>query len=155
MLTIRRWQPEDEPAVFDLHNRSLHAVDAHAGNGPWDDDLHHVPAVYLEAGGEFLVGVLEDEIVAMGALRQIDDGTAEVTRMRVDPAHWRRGFGRAMLEALEARAAELAYRRLVLGTTSGQTAAQRLYEQAGYTRCGTSRHGRFTVLHYEKRLAPG
>lgn len=152
MLLLRRWQPADARAVFELHNRALEAVDAHAGNGPWDDDLHHVTEVYLDSGGEFLVGELDGVIVAMGALRRLDPGTAELTRMRVDPVHWRRGIGRALLNALEARARELGVSRLTLTTTAGQTAAQRLYESTGYRLSGHGSQGRFALLHYAKEL---
>jgi hypothetical protein len=37
------------------------------GNGPWDDDLHAIEKVYLANRGEFLIGVVEGEVVAMGA----------------------------------------------------------------------------------------
>ena len=41
-LHIRAYAPEDYDAVWALHNLALDAVDAHGGNGPWDDDLHRV-----------------------------------------------------------------------------------------------------------------
>jgi hypothetical protein len=58
---------------------------AHLGNGPWDDDLHEIEAAYLRSGGEFLVGVLDGKVVAMGTLRRISPGKAEIKRMRVGP----------------------------------------------------------------------
>ena len=70
-LHIRRYREADHDAVWALHNLALHQVGAHAGNGPWDDDLHHVPAEYLDSGGEFLVGVVDARIVAMGALKRL------------------------------------------------------------------------------------
>ena len=151
-LLIRRYRDADHDAVFDLHNVALEAVDAHGGNGPWDDDLHRVREVYLEAGGEFLVGEVGGRLVAMGALAPLDQVTAEVTRMRVHPDCWRRGFGRAMLDRLEARAADLGYHVLRLETTAGQTAAQALYRSRGYREVGRTRWKRFEVITFEKRL---
>ncbi len=70
MLTIRRYQPYDQQAVWSLHNLALDQVGAHGGNGPWDEDVRRVEATYLADGGEFLVGVLQGRVVAMGALRR-------------------------------------------------------------------------------------
>jgi len=151
-LIIRRYRDADHDAVWNVHNAALNAVDAHGGNGPWDDDLHAIPSVYLEAGGEFLVGELDGRVVATGAIVRRDDQTAEITRMRVHPDVWRCGFGRAILLRLEARAAELGYRHLRLETTAGQTAAQALYRAHGYHQTHRYRWRRFEVRVLEKRL---
>jgi len=151
-LIIRRYCEADHDAVWDLHNAALEAVDAHGGNGPWDDDLHRVREAYLERGGEFLVGEVDGRIVAMGALERTDAEDAEVVRMRTHPDFWRRGFGRAILTRLERRAAELGCRRLHLHTTAGQTAARGLYEASGYRLTGRTHWKRFEVLRYEKDL---
>jgi N-acetylglutamate synthase-like GNAT family acetyltransferase len=57
--------------------------------------------VYLKNQGEFLVGVCEGRIVAMGALRRTTNERAEIKRMRVHPDFQRCGFGQMILEALE------------------------------------------------------
>jgi Acetyltransferase (GNAT) family len=96
-IQIRRYGEGDEEAVWTLHNVALHTVGAHLGNGPWDDDLRSVRTVYLETGGEFLVGELDGEIVAMGALRRVGADVAELKRMRVHPSQQRRGHGELIL----------------------------------------------------------
>ena len=85
MLHLRRYCKEDHDEVWDLHNTALNEISAHAGNGPWDDDLHKIEEVYLRPGGEFLVGILNEEIVAMGALKRTDNNRFQITRMRVSP----------------------------------------------------------------------
>src|SRR5689334_7308306 len=100
MLKIRLYEPLDHDEVWALHNLALWQVGAHAGNGPWDDDLHTIQQVYLDNGGEFLVGLMDERIVAMGAIRRITADTAEVKRMRVHPDCQRRGFGQQILAAL-------------------------------------------------------
>ncbi len=151
-LRLRRYTDADAAAVWALHNNSLNLVDAHGGNGAWDEDLQNVQEVYLEAGGEFLVGEANGKLVAMGALLRAGPTTGEIKRMRVDLNYQRQGFGRRILAGLEARARELGYRRLRLDTTTGQTAAQALYEESGFTKIGTGRMGRFELIIYEKRL---
>jgi ribosomal protein S18 acetylase RimI-like enzyme len=151
-IDIRRYREADHDAVWALHNLALNRVGAHGGNGAWDDDLHHVQEVYLDAGGEFLVGTLAGRIVAMGGISRVDGGRAKVRRMRVHPDVQRRGLGSAILRALEARAAELGYRTLFLDTTTRQTAAQAFYTGHGYREVGRDRYGEFELILYEKEL---
>jgi GNAT superfamily N-acetyltransferase len=151
-LEIRRYRPADHDAVWDLHNLALNQVNAHGGNGAWDDDLHHVRQVYLDAGGEFLVGTLDERIVAMGGLKRTGPARAKVVRMRVHPDLQRRGLGRQILAALEARATALGYTRLWLDTTTRQPAAQAFYQKNGYRQTGADTYGPFELLIYEKAL---
>ena len=150
-LQIRRYETGDGGAVWRLHNEALDEVGAHLGNGSWDDDLHDIEGVYLRAGGEFLVGVADGRVVAMGALRRIAPGEAEVKRMRVAPALQGRGHGRALLKALHLRAAELGYSTLGLDTAVHQSAARRLYEANGYREVRRGRIGPFDCVFYERR----
>jgi ribosomal protein S18 acetylase RimI-like enzyme len=150
-LRIRRYEPEDKEAVWRLHNEALDGVGAHLGNGGWDNDLHKIGGAYLEAGGEFLVGVLDGRIVAMGALRRISHEEAEIKRVRVEPALQGRGYGQALLEALHRRAAGLGYSTLRLDTTVHQRAARSLYEASGYREARRGRIGPFDCVFYERK----
>jgi ribosomal protein S18 acetylase RimI-like enzyme len=140
-LTLRRYEPADADDVWALHERARrHAGAYDEAYAHLDADLRDVAAEYLATGGEFLLGEREDEVVAMGALQPSDavdhhetaDGTAVVRRLRVDPDHHRQGYGSTVLAALEDRAAELGFDRLVLDTTSQQIAAIGLFEAFGY-----------------------
>src|SRR4051794_8102088 len=84
-LTIRRYLPADHAAVVELHVLALQQVGAYAGRGPWDAGLDDIARVYLNNGGEFLVGEVPGRLVAMGALRRTAADKAEVKRMRVHP----------------------------------------------------------------------
>jgi GNAT superfamily N-acetyltransferase len=149
---IRRYGASDHDAVWQLHNVALWKVGAHAGNGPWDDDLHKIEEVYLDNGGEFLVGLVDGRIVAMGAIRRLTGEKAEVKRMRVHPDYQRRGLGQQILTALEDRARELGYRTLVLDTAVIQTAARQLYLKNGYHETGRTVLAGFDAIMFEKQL---
>jgi GNAT superfamily N-acetyltransferase len=149
-LHIRRYRPPDKHAVRRLHDDALNEVGAHLGAGPWDDDLDDIEGVYLGSGGEFLVGTLEGEVVAMGALRRTSPEAAEVTRMRVRPGLQGRGYGQAMLDALHYRARELGYSSLRLDTTVQQRAARHLYTKNGYREAGRGKVGPFDCVFYER-----
>jgi GNAT superfamily N-acetyltransferase len=151
-LHIRRYEPGDKRAVRRLHDDALNEVGAHLGSGSWDDDLDEIESVYLDQGGDFLVGVLEREIVAMGALMRISPERAELKRMRVRPGLQGRGYGQALLDALHRRASELGYSTLRLDTTVQQRAAQRLYLKNGYSEAGRGIVGPFDCIFYERKV---
>ena len=93
--------------------------------------------------------------VACGALRRHPERTGEVKRMYTVPSHQGRGLGGRILDEIEALAREEGLARLVLETGDRHPAAWRVYERAGFTRCGRvldypeSPHSVF----YEKVLA--
>jgi GNAT superfamily N-acetyltransferase len=151
-LHVRRYEPGDKRAVRRLHDEALNQVGAHLGRGPWDDDLDEIETVYLDEGGEFLVGVLDGEVVAMGALMRISPERAELKRMRVRPGLQGRGYGQTVLDALHRRASELGYTTLRLDTTVRQRAAQRLYLKNGYCETGRGVVGPFDCIYYEKEI---
>jgi ribosomal protein S18 acetylase RimI-like enzyme len=151
-LTVRRYAAADRTAVWFLHDLALREAGAHAGHGPWDDDLHNIDETYLRGGGEFLVAEIDGEIVAMGALRSSGPGRAELKRMRVHPRYQRRGLGELILKQLETRARELGVRILHLDTTVAQTAAQHLYRKHAFVETGHGRLNDFELILFEKRL---
>jgi len=149
---MRTFEPKDHDAVWELHNSALESTGAHLGSGPWDNDLHDIPHVYLDQRGEFLVGTLGDRVVAMGALLRTSPSTAQIKRMRVDQSYARRGLGTEVLRELEHRARRKDYSLLHLDTTTLQVAAQRFYEKHGYREVRRGRQGIFDIIFYEKKL---
>jgi ribosomal protein S18 acetylase RimI-like enzyme len=152
MFSVRQYQESDHDAVWNLHNLALHAVKAHVGNGPWDDDLHNIDTIYAKNKGVFLVLIQNDTIFAMGALKKLSDSEAQITRMRVHPNHQKRGLGQIILTALEGKARELGYQMLRLDTTTKQIAAQALYKKNGYVLTGHKELWSFEVISYQKTI---
>ena len=152
MMKIHRYLSTDHDAVWELHNVALPQIGAHAGNGPWDGDLHRIEAEYISPGGEFLVGTSGGRTVAMGALLRHSASQASIRRMRVHPDVQRRGLGRQMLSALEQRAAELGFRTLTLETTVQQAPAIQLYSRSGYEEVGRSNKAGFKVVEFQKKI---
>ena len=149
-MHIRRYEPGDKHAIRRLHDDALNEVGAHLGTGPWDDDLDDIEGVYLESGGEFLVGILEGEVVAMGAIKRISPDAAEVKRMRVKPGLQGRGYGQTLLDDLHDRATDLGYTTLHLDTTVQQRVARGLYLKNGYREVGRGSVGPFDCIYYER-----
>ena len=79
-----------------------------------------------------------DAIAGCGALKRMDAANGEIKSMRVADAFLGRGIGRAVLEHIVAQAGAMGLRTLWLETGSADAflPALKLYESAGFTRCG-------------------
>jgi putative acetyltransferase len=90
------------------------------------------------AGADTTVFIARDEgrAVACGALRQHPGGIGEVKRMYTRPEAQGRGIGGMIVAEIEALARREGISRLVLETGDRHPAAWRVYERAGFSRCG-------------------
>jgi putative acetyltransferase len=89
------------------------------------------------AGTSTTVFVARDDGVAIGcgALKR-HGSIGEVKRMYTRPSHQGRGIGSRIVEAIEALARTESLEQLVLETGDRHPAAYRVYERAGFRRCG-------------------
>lgn len=153
-LDVRRFVPADETEVWRVHEAALRASPIEFIEDAPDDDLVDVPGRYFDDGGEFLVGLVDGTVVAIGGCQPQSPETVEIRRMRVHPDYQRKGHGRRLLDALEASARAAGYTTAVLYTLAQLTAARALYEAHGYTETHRETHPATgdTTVHYEKRL---
>jgi hypothetical protein len=79
-LLIRRYRPEDREIVLRLLEIGLRETGTFVEGWDLDEDLLDIEGSYLNDSGEFFVGLLADRIVAIGALRGIAPGRAEIKR---------------------------------------------------------------------------
>ncbi|MBI1340503.1 GNAT family N-acetyltransferase [bacterium] len=94
----------------------------------------------VRAGGRVLFGIEDGEGLAATAQLLLDTPPnqahrADVAKMLVHRRARRRGYGAALLKAVEAEAARRGRSLLVLDTISGSN-ADRMYRRAGWTRVG-------------------
>jgi len=71
---------------------------------------------FLPPAGAFIVLEVDGTTVAGGALRRLGPGVGEIKGLWTAPAHRGRGYGRRVLEALEAAAVRRGYHALRLET---------------------------------------
>ncbi len=81
----------------------------------------------------FLVGYDEGIPVCCAGLRSLDDGTGEIKRVYARKN--RKGYGTALMKALEQQAAQTGYSRLVLECREGNPQAIAFYRRNGYVLC--------------------
>jgi GNAT superfamily N-acetyltransferase len=90
------------------------------------------PDEFAPPDGTFLVARYGAVTIGCAGMRRHDTSTVEVKRMFVRAEHRRRGHARRLLRALEDRAREQGYRRVILETGLAQPEAIALYASAGY-----------------------
>jgi N-acetylglutamate synthase-like GNAT family acetyltransferase len=101
----------------------------------FEDELRDIEALYSKPGKVKLVAVDEADGTVMGcvALRMLSLDMAEMKRLYVDPAYRGRGVGRALAEAILAKAREIGFQQMVLDTSFAMKAAIPLYLGLGFT----------------------
>ena len=156
MLTFRTFEPSDSESVWKLHLAAMDGEQADLEDA-FFADLREIPESYLATGGDFLLGLVDGRVVACGGYLPRSTSQVEIKRMRVDPAHRRLGYGRALLEALEERAMSRGYGLVYLETTVVQAPAVDLYRRSGYRQIGKAEVRGFEVVQlckslYRKRL---
>jgi GNAT superfamily N-acetyltransferase len=82
--------------------------------------------------GAFVVLLDDDQTVAGGGIRRLENETCEVKRMWTSPEYRRRGLASTVLTALEDVGRQLGYTRVRLETGPSQPAAIAMYGHLGY-----------------------
>lgn len=131
-VTFRPFTPQDAEIAPKLFIDALQTVYPDIQSGKWDSDLNDIPGNYQADGGDFLMGEANGKVIAQGGIHRLDNSTAEMKRVAVEPEAQGGGIGQQLIEALEGRARELGFTRMVLDTTFAQAAARHVYEKAGY-----------------------
>jgi DNA-binding MarR family transcriptional regulator/N-acetylglutamate synthase-like GNAT family acetyltransferase len=114
---------------------------------PADDAELRPPA------GAFLIASADGEPLACGAVKSLGRGVGSLKRMWVAPSVRGLGFGRRMLDALEAEARTLGLRTVRLETNRALAEAIRLYRTAGYEEVAPFNADPYANHWFEKRLA--
>lgn len=119
----------DDPAVQKLVSEAL--ADLAARYGGTGDDTPVAASDFEPPHGEFLIAVLDGELIGSGGWRS-HGGDAELKRMYTSPRARGRGVARRILAAVEESARRQGRKRLILETGDKQPEAIALYRSCGY-----------------------
>jgi GNAT superfamily N-acetyltransferase len=86
-------------------------------------------------GGIYFLRDAGRNAVAMGGLRRLPSGSAEIVRIYTRPQCRGHGYGATMVENLIFEARRLGYPELYLDTGVFMTSAQKIYSAAGFSAC--------------------
>ncbi len=154
-LRIRRYEARDHDRMWALHWEGVLGTtrDYPTVDPKYDEDLTRLEEVYLAEGSNFWVVEASDGLVGMAAISRVDAATGRLRRMRVTEAWRRKGVAKALLDEAIDFCRTCGYGRLILDTTEHQTAAQRMYEKAGFVKLGQRSLGPFVIYDYVLELA--
>jgi ribosomal protein S18 acetylase RimI-like enzyme len=156
-LLIRRYQPQDNKVVKELNYAGLKQMSPERNfqSIPFlDSDLDDIEGIYLNHG-DFIVGLQDGEIVAMGAFKKVSSECAEIKRIRIRPDCQRKGYGETIMLKLMELAMEKGYLEVCLDTLTNNIRAQRLFEKCGFVKSGGGKRGPFDLLYYSRKLNHG
>lgn len=129
-LRIVRYEPAHQVALRDLNYAWLRE---HFTIEPRDERDLGDPATHIIArGGTIFMAELDGAIVGTCSLLREESGEHELAKMAVAESARGRGVGRALAEAVIARARERGLTRLELFTNSILSPAVRLYRSLGF-----------------------
>ena len=163
-FAVRRYRPADRDPVWRVHDAALRDS-AMEFSPEYNRYLRHVPAEFIETGGEFLVAAADPDpdagsdagdgrsVVGIGGYQPLSylagsggadfptevgtvDSTARVRSVAVLPEHQSSGVGTELMAELETRAADAGFDHLILKTTESLVAARRFYESLDYRPAG-------------------
>ena len=141
---------DDARRCLDAYFRELARLfdtgfDPSKSNPATDEDL-------MPPAGWFVVAGIDGAVAGCGALRRLDETTAEIKRMWTAPAMRGRGIARRVLHALEAIARDAGVTVLHLETNRALKAAQALYRDEGYQEVAAFNDEPYAHHWFEKRL---
>jgi ribosomal protein S18 acetylase RimI-like enzyme len=125
-LAYRQWLADHR----DLEPSAGSRVEA--GLALVDDLIARLPGAYGPPSGDVLLWHLHGEIVACGAIREVELGIGEIKRISVAPDYRGMEFGRPFVRSLIGRARELRFSRLRVDTLPTMRAAIEFYQEAGF-----------------------
>ncbi len=128
----------DDPNAEDVRELLRRHLEFAQANTP-PEDIHALDVDQFAGPAITLYGYRRDgELLAIGALKQLNGRHAELKSMHTAAEARGRGIGRAMVEHLIGVARDHGFSRVSLetGSTPAFAPARSLYAQAGFTPCG-------------------
>jgi GNAT superfamily N-acetyltransferase len=117
--------------------------------------VHPDPAAFTPPAGVFLVARTDEgAVVGCGGMRMLDLSRGEIKHLWMRPTARGTGSGRALLAALEGRAAEFGATEVVLDTNESLEAAQHIYRTSGYDEIEPYNDNRNATHWFRKPLDP-
>ena len=142
MIEIRPIQPHEIPEAKYIILSVAYRI--YGWDGSLEDSIRHfeetgefhdmdeVRSHYFDNGGLFLAALDNGKLIGSGAVRKLDEVTAELKRMWLLEDYHGRGIGYQLITRLFDFARTQRYKRIILQTGSKQLRAIRFYRRLGF-----------------------
>ena len=104
------------------------------------------------ADGCFLIGEIDEVLVATGGYKPVDDGTVKIERVFVHSKFRRHGFASQLFTALISEAKKVGYNRVVLETTSDWDNAIEFWLRNGFRITHIDNSGLWSETWFEREI---
>lgn len=156
-MRLVRYLPEHQEPMIALHRSArddLVRKGLTIGINEYEEeaDLRAIEKVYLQPGGEFLIGLINREVIAMGGFQRLSDNSAELRRMRIRKELQDHGYGSQLLQELERIAFLSGIRKFSFETAKARPLTLEFYHKHGYYETGSGFYGLVETIHFSKEL---
>lgn len=151
-MQLVRYRPEHFESLLMLHRSAKDGLSIGISQYDEEADIRAIEQVYLQSGGEFIIGLLKGEVVAMGGFQRLSDNSAELRRMRIRRDLQDQGYGSQLLQELERLAFQSGIRTLSFETARARPLTLEFYRKHGYQQTGTGFYGEVETVHFSKIL---
>lgn len=151
-MRLIRYRHEYREPMLALHRSAIMGFALGMSQQEDEADLMAIEQVYLGGGGEFLLGFLNERLVAMGGFKRLTDTSAELRRMRIEPEFQDKGYGAQLLRELERLAFQSGIRTACLDTARRRPLTLEFYRKHGYQETGRGFYGAVETVQFSKIL---
>jgi GNAT superfamily N-acetyltransferase len=152
-MRLIRYRPEHQETMLALHRSAITGFILGMSQQDDEADLMAIEQVYLRSGGEFLIGFINEKLVAMGGFKRLSDTSAELRRMRIEREFQGRGCGTQLLRELERIAYHSGIRTLCLDTAQKRPLTLEFYRKHEYQETGRGFYGEVETVQFSKTLS--
>ena len=151
-MRLIRYHVDHREPMLACHRRALVGIPLGMSQQEDEADLVAIEQVYLLGGGEFLLGFINERLVAMGGFKRLSATSAELRRMRIERELQGWGYGTQLLLELERLALQSGIRALRLDAARRRPLTLEFYRKHGYLETGRGFYGEVETVQFSKTL---
>jgi len=133
-IFYRRAQNSDSEVIKNILEEAFEEYEINLPAGYSFSDIENLEENYLNATGEFMVLIKEQNIIGFFALLPFDHNRVELKRLYLTATERGQGLGKYLLNLALKTARQSGYTRMHLETTSRFVQAVGLYGKSGFTK---------------------
>ena len=151
-MHLIRYRDDYREPMLALHRRALVGIPLGMSQQEDEADLVAIEQIYFRGGGEFLLGFINERLVAMGGFKRLTDTSAELRRVRIERELQGRGYGTQLLRELERLAFQSGIRTICLAVARQRPLTLAFYRKHGYQETGCGSYGEVETVRFSKLL---
>jgi GNAT superfamily N-acetyltransferase len=152
-MRLIRYRDDHREPMIALHRSALAGIPLGMSQQEDEADLMAIEQIYLLGGGEFLLGFIDERLIAMGGFKRLSESIAELKRMRIERELQGKGYGTQLLHELERLAFQSGVRTLRLDAARRRPLTLEFYRKHGYQETGRGFYGEVETVQFNKTLA--